>query len=201
MRCGRRAGAGRSDATQPVACLSPDAGSAKLAALVDPVLAALGVEADPHVWVVWGDDPRVRHTILAPTDAGLVTCFVRVLVPAEAPRATAKLVRWNRAELGELAMETSAGHRLLSFQIEGHVLQGADDVADQIAAFALEVFAAVDGRPRPEPPPPARGRGAGRAVTARKTGSSGASGTANAAGRGRMSGATGGTTATTGTPR
>ena len=173
-----------------------DAGSTKLAVLVDPVLAALGVEPDPHVWVVWGDDPGVRHTILVPTDAGLVTCFVRVLVQAEAPRATAKLVRWNRVELGELAMETSAGHRLLTFQIEGNVLQGADDVADQIAAFALEVFAAIDGRPRPEPPP-VRGRGS----TARKTGSSGASGTANAPGRGRAGGASGGTAAKTGTER
>jgi hypothetical protein len=174
-----------------------DAGSTKLVALVDPVLAALGVEADPHAWVVWGDDPGVRHTILVPTDAGLVTCFVRVLVPAEAPRATAKLVRWNRVELGELAMETSAGHRLLSFQIEGHVLQGADDVADQIAAFALDVFAAVDGRPRPEPAPSVRGRGS----TARKTGSSTTSGAAKAPGRGRTGSTVGGTSAKTGTRR
>jgi len=174
-----------------------DAGSTKLAALVDPVLAALGVEADPHAWVVWGDDPGVRHTILVPTDAGLVTCFVRVLVQAEAPRATAKLVRWNRVELGELAMETSAGHRLLTFQIEGNVLQGADDVADQIAAFALEVFAAVDGRPRPEQAPAVRGRGS----TARKTGSSGSSRTVDAPGRGRARGTSGGTAAKTGTER
>ena len=142
-----------------------DAGSPKLAALVDPVLAALGVDPDPPCWVVWGDDPGTRHTILVPTDSGLVTCFVRVLVPAEAPRATAKLIRWNRVELGELSMETSAGHRLLSFQVEGHVLQGADDVADQIAAFALNMFAAIDGRPRPSPAPSRRG--APKAATAK----------------------------------
>jgi hypothetical protein len=88
-----------------------------------------------------------------------------VLAPAEAPRATAKVIRWNRVELGELSMETSAGHRLLSFQVEGHVLQGADDVADQIAAFALDVFAAIDGRPRPEPAA-GRRRGASKAPAA-----------------------------------
>jgi hypothetical protein len=142
-----------------------DAGGPKLAALVDPVLAGLGIESDPECWIVWGEDPGTRHTILVPTDAGLVTCFVRVLVPAEAPRATAKLIRWNRVELGELSMETSAGHRLLSFQVEGHVLQGADDVADRIAAFALDVFAAIDGRPRPATAAPRR-RGASKAPAA-----------------------------------
>lgn len=157
------------------------AGSPKLAALVDPVLAALGVEPDPTCWVVWGDDPGTRHTILVPTDSGLVTCFVRVLVPAEAPRATAKVIRWNRVELGELSMETSAGHRLLSFQVEGHVLQGADDVADQIAAFALDIFAAIDGRPRSEPGPSRRGALKGAAKVA----------TAKPAPRGRASGPTG----------
>ncbi|HEX5013907.1 MAG TPA: hypothetical protein VFV72_07060 [Candidatus Limnocylindrales bacterium] len=157
-----------------------DAGGSKLAALVDPVLAGLGVAPDPHCWIVWGEDPGTRHTILVPTDAGLVTCFVRVLVPAEAPRATAKLVRWSRVELGELAMETSAGHRLLSFQVEGHVLQGADDIADQIAAFALDVFAAMDGRPRPEPPSTRRRTGPTAAVKpaarGRASGSRGSSG-------------------------
>ena len=131
---------------------SKDARSVKVATLVNPVLRALGTDEDPHGWIAWGDEPGVRHTILVPTAAGLVTCFVRVNVLGEGPRASAKLVRWNRVEVGELAIETSAGHRLLSFQLEGHVLKGADEAADRIAAFALEVFAAIDGRPRPEPP-------------------------------------------------
>ena len=142
-----------------------DAGSAKVAALVDPVITALGAEPDPHGWVVWGEEPGVRYSILIPTAPGLVTCFVRVNVPGEGPRASAKLVRWNRVEIGELAIETSTGHRLLSFQVEGYVLQGADDVADRIAAFALELFAAIDGLPRPEHPPSSSGA---RATPAKK---------------------------------
>src|SRR5262245_60182647 len=135
-----------------------DAGSAKLAALVDPVLRSLGADDDPPCWIVWGEEPGTRHTILVPTDAGLISCFVRVNVAGEGPRASAKLVRWSRVQTSELAIETSGTHRLLSFQIEGHVLGGPDDVADRIAAFALDAFAAMDGRPRPEPRP-ARGRG------------------------------------------
>jgi hypothetical protein len=141
---------------------SKEAGNPKVAALVDPVITALGAESDPHGWIAWGEEPAVRHTVLVPTAAGLITCFVRVNVPGEGPRASAKLVRWNRVEIGELAIETSSGHRLLSFQLEGHVLQGADDAADRIAAFALEIFAAIDGRPRPEPPPASRGAGASK---------------------------------------
>ena len=54
-------------------------------------------------------------------------------------------------------METSGSHRLLSCQIEGHVLQAADEAADRVAAFALEIFAAIDGRPDPSRRPPRRG--------------------------------------------
>lgn len=130
---------------------SKEAGAARLAAIVDPVLAALGADDDPSAWVAWGEEPGVRHTILIPAGAGLISCFVRVNVPGEGPRVSAKLIRWNRVQSSELAIETSGSHRLLSFQVEGHVLQGADEVADGIAAFALDVFAAIDGRPRPEP--------------------------------------------------
>jgi hypothetical protein len=75
---------------------------------------------------------------------------VRVNVAGEGPRAAAKLIRWNRVALGELAIETQGTHRLLSFQVEQLVLRGADAEADSVAAFALELFAAVDGRPAPE---------------------------------------------------
>jgi hypothetical protein len=150
---------------------SKDAGSAKVARLVDPVLAALGAEGDPSGWVVWGEEPGVRYTILVPTAAGLVTCFVRVNVPGEGARASAKLVRWNRVEVGELAIETSTGHRLLSFQVEGHVLKGADAMADRVAAFALDLFAAIDSRPRVAPPAaPRKGpRSASPASSSRST--------------------------------
>ena len=137
-----------------------DAGSAKLAAIVDPVLTSLGAEPDPQAWVAWGEEPGTRHTVLVVTDAGLISCFVRTNVAGEGPRASAKLVRWSRVQTSELAIETSGSHRLLSFQIESHVLQGADGVADGIAGFALDVFAAMDGRPRPQPRPSTRSRSA-----------------------------------------
>ncbi len=123
-----------------------DAMTPKVIAVIDPVLAALGAELDPSCWVIWGDDPGVRYVVLAPTDAGLLQILVRVNVPQEGPRASAKVIRWNRVQLGELGLEMADGHRLLGFQVEGHVLRGADDVGDEMAAFALELFARVDGR-------------------------------------------------------
>lgn len=146
-----------------------DAVSTKVTALVDPVIGALGGGPDPHCWVAWGEEPATRYTILVPTDPGLVVLFVRTTVPGEGPRATAKLVRWNRASVGELAIETQAGHRLVSFQVEQQVLRGADEEADRVAAFALRVIAAIDGRPLPsgdDPVSPARRAAAGRGTGA-----------------------------------
>lgn len=144
--------------------------TAKVTAVVDPVLASFGVGADPDGWVAWGEEPSQRYTILVPMVAGLLTCYVRVNVPGEGPRAAAKLLRWNRVQLGELAIETQGGHRLLSFQVEQLVLRGADNEADRIAAFALDLFGAVDGRPRAERGPVSKARvrgGPGRATTAK----------------------------------
>ncbi|HEV7809512.1 MAG TPA: hypothetical protein VGO64_02845 [Candidatus Limnocylindrales bacterium] len=124
-----------------------DAASSKVAAVVDPILAAFGAERDPQCWVAWGEEPASRYSILVPTDAGLVVCFVRVNVPGEGPRASTKLIRWNRVSVGELGLETQAGHRLLSFQVEGTILRGVDAEADRVAAFALRIIAAIDGRP------------------------------------------------------
>jgi len=126
----------------------PHAAAAKISAVVDPALVALGAEPDPHCWVAWGDDPAVRHSIFVPTDPGLIHCFVRT-IPGEGPRATTKLIRWSRVAIGELAAESQGGRRLLSYQIEGQVLRGLDAEADRIAAFALRVIAAIDGRPLP----------------------------------------------------
>jgi hypothetical protein len=125
------------------------AGGARIAAIVDPVLQALGAQPDPHCWVAWGEDPAVRYTIFAPTAAGLIAIYVRVNVSGEGPRVTAKLIRWSRVQLGELSIETQADHRLLSFQVEQHVLHGSDEKADRIARFALELLASVDGRELP----------------------------------------------------
>jgi hypothetical protein len=129
---------------------SKEAVAPKVTAVVDPVIAAFGVGDDPDGWIAWGEEPGQRYTILVPTVAGLVTCYVRVNVPGEGPRAAAKLLRWNRVQLGELAIETQGAHRLLSFQVEQLVLRGADAEADRVAAFAIDMFDAVDGRPRSE---------------------------------------------------
>src|SRR4051794_21446108 len=126
-----------------------DAGSAKVATVVDPVLQAFGAGDDPHCWVTWGDEPGVRYSILVPTEPGLIHGFVRVNVPGEGPRATIKLVRWNRVAIGELAVDTQRGHRILSFQVEQQVLRGVDEQADQVAAFGIRVIAAADGRALP----------------------------------------------------
>jgi hypothetical protein len=144
-----------------------EAGGAKVAAIVDPILDVLGAGPDPNCWVAWGEEPSVRYAIFVPSPAGLITCYVRVNVPGEGPRASAKLIRWNRVQLGELAMETQGMHRLLSFQVEQQVLNGADEIADRIATFALQLFASIDGRAIQEAATP---RGKGRAAAGKTAG-------------------------------
>lgn len=140
--------------------------SAKVLALVEPVLDAMGADADPECWVAWGDDPSVRYTVLVPTDAGLIVAHVRVSHVGEGPRATAKVVRWPRVQLGELAVETQGGRRLLSFQVEGQILRGVDAEADQVSGFALGLLAAADGR-TVTPRSRSKRRSAGRAASAK----------------------------------
>jgi hypothetical protein len=130
---------------------SREAAGQKVSALVDPILVALGAPPDPVAWVLWGEEPTVRYTIFVPSPAGLISCYVRVNVVGEGPRAAAKLTRWSRVQIGELAIETQSGHRLLTFQVEQQVLRGADEEADRIGEFAVALFAAIDGRPTPEP--------------------------------------------------
>jgi hypothetical protein len=124
-----------------------DALTPKVMAVIDPVLASLGAEPDPSAWIVWGEDPGVRYVMLVPTDAGLLQVLVRVNVPGEGPRASAKVIRWARLQVGELGLEMVSGHRLLGFQVESHILRGSDDEGDAMASFALEIFARIDGRP------------------------------------------------------
>lgn len=119
---------------------------------IDSALLAMGAELDPECYILWGDDPAARYLIFVPTASGLVHVNVRVAVPGEGPRAGAKVVRWSRVQLGELAVEIQGGHRLVTFQVEMQMLNRADVVADQIAAFAQALFAAVDGRPIPVVP-------------------------------------------------
>jgi hypothetical protein len=109
-------------------------------------LVLLGADHDPECWISWGDDPAARWTILAPTAAGLVQVNVRVLVPGEGPRASGKLIRWHRVQVGELSVEVQSGHRLLTFQVESSLMHGADAEADHAAAFIERLFAGMDGR-------------------------------------------------------
>lgn len=127
-----------------------EAATPRVMGVVEPVLTALGAGPDPHCWAAWGDDAAIRWTLLVPSAAGLIGCFVRVNVAGEGPRVSAKLTRWSRVQLGDLAIETQGGHRLLSFQLEQTVLRGVDDEADEIAAFALLIHAAIEGRPWPD---------------------------------------------------
>ena len=147
-----------------------DAMTPKVLAVIEPVLTTLGAAADPTCWIVWGDDPQARYAMLVPTDAGLLQVLVRVNLPQEGPRATGKVIRWSRVQLGELALEMDNGHRLVGFQVESHVLRGADADGDNIASFALELFARVDGRPftpRPTKLGPSAKAGASRASAAK----------------------------------
>ncbi len=48
-----------------------EAASASVMAAIVPVAVALRADADPHCWVLWGDDPLLRYTVLAPTRGGL----------------------------------------------------------------------------------------------------------------------------------
>jgi hypothetical protein len=131
----------------------PDAVSPKVLAVVESILVALGAARDPSCWVAWGEEPATRWSILAPTQAGLVTVGVRVHIPQEGPRTSGKLIRWPRVQVGDFAVEMQGGHRFSSASVEGVVLRGRDQEADRIGAFMQLVFAALDGRPLPDGAP------------------------------------------------
>lgn len=124
-----------------------DSMAPKVVAVIEATLATLGSPPDPECWISWGDDPAARYLVFVPTTAGLLQVHVRVHAPGEGPRASAKLIRWSRVQVGELALEYTGGHRLLSFQVEGQVMHGSDDDAAEIASFALRLIAAIDGHP------------------------------------------------------
>jgi len=134
---------------------SGDAVSPKVLAVVEPILAVLGAGPDPACWVTWGDEPATRWGLLAPASAGLVTLAVRVNIPGEGPRASGKLIRWSRVQVGDFAAEMQGGRRFASATLEGVVLRGMDEDADRIGAFLQGIFAALDGRPVPDEAPPA----------------------------------------------
>lgn len=123
--------------------------SVRVLAAIEPVLVGLGADTDPPCWIAWGDDPTTRYSILALADSGMISCHVRVNVPQEGPRASGKLVRWSRIQVGELSVEHQGGHSLTSFQVEAQPLRGVDAEGERVAAFALDLIAGIDGRPFP----------------------------------------------------
>ncbi len=127
---------------------APSAGVAgpRVLGVVEPVLAALGADGSSDVWVIWGEDPQVRWSVLAPTPAGLATVHVRVDVSQEGPRASGKLTRWPRVQVGDLAVEMQGAHRVVATTVEGQVMRGIDETADRIARFVAVIYAAIDGR-------------------------------------------------------
>jgi hypothetical protein len=149
-----------------------DSMTPKVMAVVEPVLKALGAEQDPHAWIFWGDDPEMRYMMAVVTAPGLITANVRVNVPQEGPRVSAKLVRWSRVQVGDLGLETApGGHLILGAQVEGNVFRATDAAVPDAAAFVLAVLSGIDGRSLPDLDAVAgrrgRRRGTGPAATAR----------------------------------
>jgi hypothetical protein len=117
--------------------------------VINPVLAGVGAPRDPHCWVVWGEEPQTRYTMLVPTEPGLAVIAVRVRIPGEGAHVSGRLIRWSRVQIGDLAVEGQSGHRLVTVQLEHLVLRGLDAEADRMSAFMAMVFAGIDGRPIP----------------------------------------------------
>ena len=115
-----------------------------------PILATLGREPDPDCWIVWGDDPgrplpRVRADRRRPPPGPRPGQR-----PQEGPRASAQARPLEpRPDRRARRSRSRRATACVSFQVEGQVLRGSDDDADAIAAFALRLFAAIDGRPSP----------------------------------------------------
>jgi len=121
--------------------------------VIDPVgaiLSALGADPDAHSWVTFGDESGSRWTLMAPCPAGLAAVNVRPGGAGEGSRASGRLIRWSKVQVGELAAETERGHRVVMFQLEGQPIRGVDDSAEEVAAFAALVLAGVEGRPLPD---------------------------------------------------
>jgi hypothetical protein len=119
--------------------------SDRVLAVLRCVLVDLGSEPDAECWVVWGDDPESRYSVLASTLAGLVTVVVRPADP-EGPRAVAKLIRWSKVSVTELGVEASGDRRLVGVQVESFVLKGVDEEADRICEFVRGLIAGIENR-------------------------------------------------------
>lgn len=126
--------------------------SGAVLAMLKPVFADLGADADPTCWVVWGEDPEARYSILVPTVAGLITAAIRTANQGGTPRATAKLVRWPKLSVSELNLESNGEHRIIVVQVETLYLKGVDEEADRICEFVRDLIAEIDDRHAPQAP-------------------------------------------------
>src|ERR1035437_3952317 len=139
----------------------------KAVAVLRTVLMDLGAESDPECWVVWGDDPESRYSVLAPATAGVIYAAVRLTGSVEGPRATARLIRWSKLAISELSVEASGAHRIVAVQVENLVLKGSDDEADRICEFVTRLIAGIDNRnPQAIPIAVVQGAAVGGAVVA-----------------------------------
>jgi hypothetical protein len=120
--------------------------SDQVLATLAPALHNLGAEQDPECLVVWGDSPNAYYSIMVPTPAGLAIVVVRLKGPDDGPRAAGKLIRWSKLQVGEFSVESFAGHRLVSAQVDAYALKGTDTEADRICEFVRGLVASADGR-------------------------------------------------------
>ncbi|MFI5254702.1 MAG: hypothetical protein ACHQ15_04525 [Candidatus Limnocylindrales bacterium] len=127
----------------------------KVATTFVSALELFGAGLDSDAWVAWGDDPEVHYSLLVIGDAGLIVVVVRVNVPLEGPRASAKVVRWGRVAIGELSVDVTRGHRQATAQVDNYILTGVDEDADRIGAFIGHVLMRIDGRTPPASRPAA----------------------------------------------
>jgi hypothetical protein len=123
-----------------------EAASDAVMAVVEPLLVDLGASADPESWVVWGEEPGMKYSILAPSLGGLITVVVRPLGSQDGPRAVAKLIRWSKLAVSELNIDSTGGHRIVAVQVESHVLKGVDEEADHICEFVRDLIAGIENR-------------------------------------------------------
>ena len=142
----------------------------------------------PSCWVVWGDDPgRALRPPRPDRRRPAAGPGPGQRARQEGPRARRKLIRWNRVQLGELALEMAGGHRLLGFQVEGHVLRGVGRRGRCDGRVRAGAVRAVDGRPF-TPPGLARAGATGSAARPGGTAAT-AKSAAREVGRARTSGA------------
>jgi hypothetical protein len=123
-----------------------DAIDDRVMTVLKSLLADFGADPDPECYVVWGDHPDLRHSVLVPVAAGLVAIAVRTAEGTQEARATARLIRWPKLALGEFSLEATGERRVVAVQVESFVLKGADAEAGLIAEFVRGLVLQAENR-------------------------------------------------------